>query len=351
MRRYHMQSTLTRTQVVQGIYIDFEPKNTAPATFGWLWVTLDGKEHFEQAVFDPGLRPQPPDNVLEAWKYPSVRVCSIEDAFVRVVELSEQLGVPIIVWSKREEDILKSCDISEALRQKIEARIVNALPIARRWVRKTHGREALVRDDHGNRYTLLNIAKLTGYSVAELWGSEERARELHEALHQIEIHGDYVSSPSSARQFWRIFLEYRDIVLRVTRDVMNHIIPEPPVAAISVPGRKVRGPQYATRPFPEGSCPDCGGVLSRYVYGMTQGLPPGQISGGCQVWPGMPSYRCDYCWEDFVAVRGKRPRRVTRRDRCIMMVKDWGWAPKSVATNQGIPIKVFERWLSESEIR
>ena len=314
----------------------------------------DGEEHFEQVVFDLGLRPQPPDHVLEAWKCPSVRVSSIEDAFVRVVELSEDLGMPIIVWSKGEKDVLKSCDISQELSNRVEARIVNALPIARRWVRKTHGREALAlaqeRDERGNGYTLFNIAKLTGYSVAELWKSEERAKELRDVLHQIEIHGDYVSSPSKARQYWRLFLEYRDIVLRVTRDVMNHIIPELPVAAIPAPGRKASGPQYATRPFPEDSCPDCGGLLSRYVYGLTRDLPPGQISGGWQLWSGSPSYRCDYCWEDFVAVRGKRPRRVTRRDRCLMMVRDWHWNPKAVATNQGVPVEIFERWLSESEI-
>ena len=345
-----MKSTLTRVEVDQGIYIDFEPKNDPSVTLGIFWVTPDGREHFEQVVFDPGLRPQPPDHVLEATRYPSVQVSSIEEAFVRVIELSEDLGIPIIVWSKKEEDVLKSCDISEELSKRTEARIANALPIARRWVRKTRGREALVRDERGNRYTLFNIAKLTGYSVAELWKSEEGAKELRDVLHQIEIHGDYVSSPSRARQYWRVFLLNRDIVLRVTRDVMMHIISEPALAEIPALGRKATGSQYATRPFPEGSCPDCGGVLSRYVYGLTRGLPPSQISGGCEILPGSPSYRCDYCWEDFIAVRGKRPHRVTKRDRCLELMKIYNTDPKIVARNEGVPIQILERWLSEAEL-
>ena len=142
-------------------------------------------------------------------------------------------------------------------------------------------------------------------------------------------------------------LKHNEHDLRATRHIMNHVVPEPRVETRE-PERRARDSQYATRPFPEDSCPDCGGVLSVSVGVFTGGLPP--ANEGCDISPAMPGYWCVYCWEDFVAVNGKRPRRFTRRDRCMMMVKDWGWAPNSVATNQGVPVKVFKRWLREAEL-
>jgi hypothetical protein len=343
------KKTLNRPEIVQGIYIDFEgTQKDPPVMLGVHWVTRDGQEHMEQLVFDPRLESASTAKALETSQGMCVFMNSIEDVFKRVVDLSEGIGVPILAWSIREEEVLASCDISQAVRRRVEARIVNALPIARRWVRREYGAKKLVADKRGKRYTLPNFAKLTGYKIPALYGSGNSAARVREVLRQIELRGDFDSITGVAKRKWSAFLKHNEHDLRATRHVMMHVVPPPSNPAPERTSRRARKFPYETSPFPEDSCPDCGGVLSRYVYGMTRGLPNGQIVGGCIIWKGKPDYRCDFCWEDFVAVRDSCPRRITRRDRCVQMVTDWGWNRKSVAANQGVPIEVFERWLSEA---
>ena len=345
-----MANTLSRPEVEQGIYIDFEgTQKDPPVMLGIFWVTRDGKENLEQLVFDSTLSSAAAAKSLESGRGYAVQVASLEVAFSRVLELSEGLGVPIVEWSIREENVLKASGLSDELKQRVKARIKNALPVARRWAKKNHHPKSWKSDRRGNKFTLGNFARLAGYEIPALYVSGNSASRVREVLRQIDRRGDYGKITGVAKRKWSSFLKHNEHDLRATRHVMNHIVPELRVATRK-PVRRVRDSQYTTRPFPEDSCPDCGGVLSSYVYGLTRNLPSGQISGGCQIWPGMPSYRCDYCWEDFVAVRDKRPRRVTRRDRCMMMVKDWGWAPNSVASNQGVPIEVFKGWLSEAAL-
>jgi hypothetical protein len=340
---------LNRSEVEQGIYIDFEgTQKDPPVMLGVHWVTRDGQEHMEQLVFDPRLESASSAKALDTSHGACVFMDSIEDAFKRVVELSEGIGAPILAWSIREEEVLASCDISQAVRMRVEARIVNALPIARRWVRREYGAKKLVPDKRGKRYTLPNFAKLTGYETPALYGSGNSAARVREVLRQIEFRGDFNSITGVAKRKWHSFLKHNEHDLCATRHVMLQVVPPAPDPESRRRGRRTREFMYETDPAPEMSCPDCGGVLSQYVYGMTRGLPSGQISGGCIIWKGKPDYRCDYCWEDFVTVRDSRPRRITRRDRCVQMVTEWGWNRKSVATNQGVPIEIVEGWLSEA---
>jgi hypothetical protein len=344
-----MAISLTRPEVEQAIYIDFEgTQKDAPVMLGILWVTPDGEEHLEQLVFDSTLESASDAKSLKSGDGYAVQVKSLEAALIRVLELSEGLGVPVIEWSIREEQVLDASGLPDDVKQRMKSRIKNGLPVARRWAKKHHNPKKWKTDRRGKHFTLGNFADVTGYEVPTLYGSGNSASRVREVLRQIEKYGDYGSITGVAKRKWSSFLKHNEHDLRATRHVMNHVIPELSYE-IRRPRRRQSDFPYATRPFPEDSCPDCGGVLSRYVYGFTRGLPAGQISGGCQIWPGMPNYRCDYCWEDYIAVRNKRPRRVTRRDRCMMMVKDWGWAPKSVAANQGVPVEVFTEWLREAE--
>jgi len=351
MRRYHMQSTLSRGDVLRGVYIDFEDlSNDPPAMLGLYWVTSDEIEHLETLIFDKGLPPATSANELELVEGTYVWLNSIDDAFERVFEISEQLDVPIIVLSKRERHVLEPCDISDLLRRKLGKRIVNALPVAVEWIIRDHERDALVPDARGNRFTPSNFAKLTGFESSDPEATADHSDGLRQVISEIEMRGDYARISRKAKGYWQHFLKHKETVLRVNRHMMIHIVPQTFDVEARRPRRQINDLPYATKPFPEDCCPDCGGLLSRYVYGLTQGLPPGQISGGCQIWPSSPKYRCDYCWEDFVAVKNQWPRRITRRDRCLMMVKEWRWSKKSVASNQGVPIEIFERWLGEAEL-
>ena len=365
-----MAITLTRPEVEQAIYIDFEgTQKDPPVMLGVFWVTRDNEEHFEQLVFDSTLESAAVAKSLESRRGYAVKVASLEVALTRVLALSEGLGVPIIEWSIREEQVLHATGLPGDVKQRMQDRIKNGLPVARRWAKKNHNPKEWKADRRGTRFTLGNFADVTGYEIPALYGSGNSASRVREVLRQIEKRGDYGSITGVAKRKWNSFLKHNEHDLRATRHIMNHVVPEPrvetrkperrardrhescvlePRVETRKPERRARDSQYATRPFPEDSCPDCGGVLSVSVGVFTGGEPPANL--GCDISPAMPGYRCVYCWEDFVAVNGKRPRRFTRRDRCMMMVKDWGWAPNSVATNQGVPVKVFKRWLREAEL-
>ena len=343
-----MAITLTRPEVEQAIYIDFEgTQKDPPVMLGVFWVTRDNEEHFEQLVFDSTLESAAVAKSLESRRGYAVKVASLEVALTRVLALSEGLGVPIIEWSSREEQVLHATGLPGDVKQRMQDRIKNGLPVARRWAKKNHNPKEWKADRRGTRFTLGNFADVTGYEIPALYGSGNSASRVREVLRQIEKRGDYGSITGVAKRKWNSFLKHNEHDLRATRHIMNHVVPEPRVETRE-PERRARDSQYATRPFPEDSCPDCGGVLSVSVGVFTGGEPPANL--GCDISPAMPGYRCVYCWEDFVAVNGKWPRRFTRRDRCMMMVKDWGWAPNSVATNQGVPVKVFKRWLREAEL-
>lgn len=351
MRRDHIQSTISRGDVLRGVYVDFEDRsNNPPDMLSLHWVTTDEVEHLETLVFSKGLPPATSANEIELAEGNFSWLNSIEEAFNRVFDLSEGLDVPIIILSRREHHVLESCDISNLLRLRIEKRLVNALPTAVEWIIRNHERSALVPDARGNRFTPSNFAKLTGFEISDPEGLADHSDGLRQVTGEIDMRGDYVRISRQAKGYWQHFLKHKETVLRVNRHMMVHVVPQTFDVEARRPRRQINDLPYATKPFPEDCCPDCGGLLSRYVYGFTRDLPPGQISGGCELWPGRPSYRCDYCWEDFLAVKNQWPRRVTRRDRCLMMVNEWRWSIKSVASNQGVPIEIFERWLSESEI-
>jgi hypothetical protein len=351
MRRYHMQSTLSRGDVLRGVYVDFEDlSDNPPAMLSLYWVTPDEIEHLETLIFDKNLPPASSANELELVEGTYVWLNAIEDAFERVLEISVELDVPIIVLSKRERHVLEPCDISDLLRSRLGKRIVNALPVTVEWIIRNHERSALVPDARGNRFTPSNFAKLTGFESSDPEVLADHSDGLRHVISEIEMRSEYVGISRKAKGYWQHFLKHKETVLRVNRHMMIHVVPQTFDVEARRPRRQINDLPYATKPFPEDCCPDCGGLLSRYVYGFTRDLPPGQISGGCELWPGRPSYRCDYCWEDFVAVKNQWPRRVTRRDRCLMMVKEWRWSKKSVASNQGVPIKTFERWLGDAEL-
>ena len=102
-----MAITLTRPEVEQAIYIDFEgTQKDPPVMLGVFWVTRDSEEHFEQLVFDSTLESAAVAKSLESRRGYAVKVASLEVALTRVLALSEGLGVPIIEWSSREEQVL-----------------------------------------------------------------------------------------------------------------------------------------------------------------------------------------------------------------------------------------------------
>lgn len=330
-----MTMTLIRPEVEQGIYIDFEgTQKDPPVMLGIYWVTPDAEENLEQLVFNPTLNSAALSKSLKSRQGACVVVDSLEAAFERVLELSEGLGVPIIEWSFREEQVLDASGLSEEMISRVRSRIKNGLPVARRWARRTKQRDALKPDRRGKRYTLLNFAKLTGYEIPPLYGPGNSASRVREVMRQIECRGDDSGITGVAKRKWHSFLKHNEHDLRATRHVMLQVVPSLPAPGPTRRRKRIREFPYETSLHPDDACPDCGCVLSRYVYGMVRSLPEGQISGGCIIWEGKPDYRCDYCWEDFKAVTDSPPRRITRRERCVQMVSERGWNRRSVATNQ-----------------
>jgi hypothetical protein len=220
-----MATTPSRAAVKQGIYIDFEGTQTdPPVMLGIFWVTPDGEEHFEQLIFNPILDSAAQAKGKESGDGACIVVGSLEAAFTRALELSEELGVPIVEWSFREEQVLDASRLSETMIRRIKSRILNGLPVARRWARRTQERSALKPDRRGKRYTLSNFAKLTGYDVPSLYGAGNSASRVREVLRQIERRGDYRLITGVAKRKWHSFLKHNEHDLRATRHVMLHIV-------------------------------------------------------------------------------------------------------------------------------
>ena len=221
-----MATTPSRAAVEQGIYIDFEGTQTdPPVMLGIFWVTPDGEEHLEQLIFNPILDSAALAKGKESGDGACIVVGSLEAAFTRALELSEELGVPIVEWSFREEQVLDASMLSEMMIRRIKSRILNGLPVARRWARRTQERSALKPDKRGKRYTLSNFAKLTGYDVPSLYGAGNSASRVREVLRQIELRGDYGQITGVAKRKWVAFLKHNEHDLKATRHVILHVVP------------------------------------------------------------------------------------------------------------------------------
>lgn len=219
-----MSNSFTQRDVEQGIYVDFEgTQNDPPVMLGTLWTTPDGSDHCEQLVFEDLLHSACDAKSFSKDLGSCIQVESLEVAFLRVLDLSSSLGVPVFAWSYRESEVLESSNLNATEKTELRKRLKNALPPSRRWVRKTYGPTILPVDNRGKRYTLDNFSKLTGFQIPRLYGPGNSASRVREVMSQIELRGDYSNITPVAKRKWSSFLEHNKYDLRATKHILKHV--------------------------------------------------------------------------------------------------------------------------------
>ncbi|MBM3960248.1 MAG: hypothetical protein FJ314_10910 [SAR202 cluster bacterium] len=215
-----MHRLLSTTEARSALYIDFEGTATEPPSLlGLLWVDDEGVAHVQRLVFDPALY-----RAAEATG--RLVLPSLEAAWMRVLAHSVTEKRHIVAWSIREAEVLRESALPQPKKDAIESRMVNALPIARRWRRAFHPEVQLVPGPRGKADTLHNYASLTGYHIPALYGPGKTAARIRYVRDQLKRHGTFAAITPVAKRKWRILLRHNELDLKATRHVMIQVASE-----------------------------------------------------------------------------------------------------------------------------
>lgn len=204
---------------MNGIYVDFEATKTSPPAPAILGILRDmnDSESFEQVVLDDRLWPA----VVAA---PHLRRATLEET---VATLTAS-GLPIVAWSVFDRDLVRNSPLAAALKQRWDARYVNALTVARTWRTQVHPRFRITRaGKHDAKHTLDQYAELAGHPSMARLRQAHPARWIRHLRAQLASRATYGRVTRQAKRDWRDLLRYnredclalRHVYLRATAEL------------------------------------------------------------------------------------------------------------------------------------
>lgn len=195
-KQRHLQ--LSGGEVRRAIYIDFEGTAREPASF--LGLFCEGV--WSAAIIEPALFPA-------VVAHPRGQLFAVDrvQACRDLMTKAEQEERQIIAWSNRERDEIISYDAwTEAERLRWATRVLNALPPAKAWARRTRTEIPVIPGAKGgreNRWSLSGFRKATGYpEISSLFEPGKTASRIRTVRGQLLKRGEYQSLTPVAKAKW-----------------------------------------------------------------------------------------------------------------------------------------------------
>jgi hypothetical protein len=182
------------------IYLDVEHLDSpgTPALLGVLTTRDDTSARFRIYLLNPRL----------ARAATAHRGCRVADLVGALTEILADDGA-IVTWGAHGRRIVRRPGVPAHLRERFEARWVNALTDVRRWKRRLYGDWNLPTLD-GTGHALAMYMTAVGYDVPASRAPGTTAIRVRHALEQLErASGDNRNPPGAAKRHWHALLEYK----------------------------------------------------------------------------------------------------------------------------------------------
>lgn len=206
------------------IYIDLEGTQVDPPSLLGVLYPADlapNQAEFIQYVSEfalaPAARFRQLGNGVGSW----CLVEPLESAFRHVIEVSEGSDRSIVAWSEHELNVARvSLEFTDFAR--FSARYVNAIPVAKKWLRKAHPGVVLPKSQWLGRNQLSAYMELVDMRVPKAFGPGHTAARIRDVRGQLARRaGDYGSLTPVAKGKWTKMLMHNYFDCIGTRAVLR----------------------------------------------------------------------------------------------------------------------------------
>jgi len=190
---------LSCAEATRAIFIDFEGTATDRATFLGAWCEGEWTVAILERAFDPLVDKGHPKGVI----YASEPL----EAFRALHRRAQREDRPIVAWSTRElSEIVSTDGISAGEVKWWSESLVNALPPAKRWAKRTGTTVPEIKATRGgraNRWSLSGFRMATEYGeVARLFEPGSTASRIRSVRGQLQTRSNYSDLTAVAKRKW-----------------------------------------------------------------------------------------------------------------------------------------------------
>ena len=241
-----LSPSLTHTQAVRALYIDFEGGQNLPPSFLGIRTHKGGVDSFEQVVTEEALAPTLNLDSKTWHEWPEIylkihevrrthvaatrRADTLEGIAESLTRRAEQEDRRIISWSSHERDVILAIEtLDETVKHSFSARWLDARLIAREWKRKTHPGVVFDKFSGRGRHRLHAYMQLVGYQLPSYFGDRQAAARIDYVRQQLARKKSAAALTAVANAKWTKVLDYnwhdcngmREVTLRAAKDLHN----------------------------------------------------------------------------------------------------------------------------------
>ena len=212
--------TITKKDIMKGIYIDFEGNvDMAPTLLGAYYIERETRHlKLTQYVHETKFR-------STVRRYPKCTFLNLNDTFEQLAELAYREGRYFFAWSSREKDAISMLIKNHDLREYVLSHLIDCKKLAKKWKRRYRPNVEIPYVTGQGRHRLSEYANLINYSIPTRAVGGNTGENLRYVRGQLQNHSNrYLDITNLAKKRWENVLIHNEHDCKSMREVAKTAI-------------------------------------------------------------------------------------------------------------------------------